>query len=218
MLKFENKMWEKGIQRSIRFEYRYEDSRELNKGRTQRGRSELSGVHAKSPMNKWIIEFDLFIPNETQADSLYRDVITQIHESSLISGVSPGFSIGIKGDNLIAKVQGMAGVLSKNPVENKKKMKRVYGDLGRISKNEWHHIKIYLREAYVVEMMPRTVIWLDGVKKISLDEPNCYSYTPRNTTYNYLKFGIYKWDWLNKEPVSGTERRVYYFDNYMVKY
>ncbi len=206
-------------QKSIRFEYRYSDSKKMFMSKMRRGRSEIAGVHASSPMNKWIIEFDLYLPISMKSDSLYSDCISQLHESSLLEGLSPGFSLRIKNENLFLKLLGYDEKIGPREKIKRNKLRTRYKNLGPLSKGVWHHIKVYVREAYSEMMMPLTVVWVDGKMVAYENAPNCYNYlSKKKGFYNYIKFGIYKWDWLIKKPIPGTEERVYYFDNYSVKY
>ena len=89
-----------------------------------------------------------------------------------------------------------------------------------MKKDTWHHVKIYLKLAYQRSMMPQTIVWVDSKKVLESNLPNCYNYTPKKAgVYDYIKFGIYKSSWLGlKQKPEGTDRRIYYFDNYKVKY
>lgn len=202
--------------RSLRFEYRYSDSQQKMKNKTQRARSELSGVVASSLMNKWIIEFDLFIPESTKDDSLYREIITQLHEGSEFPR-SPAISLGMLNGFLYVNVHGDSSLIKDDRKIDYKEGKKLEL-LTYLEKNIWHHIKLYVREAYTKAFMPVTKIWVDGKEVFDDDTPNCYNYKKKKKMYSYLKFGIYKWNWLHHRPVQGTESRVYYFDNYVVGY
>ena len=205
--------------RSIRFEYRFEDSKKEGKTKTQRGRSEISGVHSSLLMGKWIVEFDLYIPHETIDDGVLRECITQLHDNSTVA-LSPAFSIGLVGGELYCRLRG-----DSIPIEQWEKRNRPAGGthistLGYLKKDTWHHVKIYLKLAYQRSMNPQTIIWIDSEKVFESNWPNCYNYEPKKAgVFDYIKFGIYKSGWLGlkKKPV-GTDRRIYYFDNYRVKY
>lgn len=204
--------------KSIRFEYRYVDAHMLFKTQTQRGRSEISAVSAESPMSKWFFDFDLLIPSETKDDPFHREVLTQIHDFSSVQGLSPSFALGIEKGALYVNLLGNDSVVSSLD-QVKKKLVRTYQNLGRLQRDSWHHIKIYVKQAYDTRMMPLTIIWVDGREVFRNESPNCYNYKPRKQNhYDYAKFGIYKWGWLNKKLAPGTEKRIYYFDNYVIKY
>ena len=204
---------------SIRFEYRFEDSKMTGKSRAQRGRSEISGVYSSSLMGKWIIEFDLLVPKETNDDPMFKECITQIHEGSM-DAISPAFNIGMWKGKLYCRLRGDSIPIGQWEERNVPVNGSPITSLGRITKGEWHHIKIFLREAYQRSMNPLTVIWVDSVKVFESNHPNCYNYEPRrNGLYNYIKFGIYKSAWPGlKACRAETARRIYYFDNYKVRY
>ncbi len=206
-------------QYSIRFEYRFEDSKKEGKSKTQRGRSEIAGVSSSSLMGKWVIEFDFFVPHETADDSLRYDMITQLHDHST-QALSPAFSMLMKNGELICRLRG-----DSIPVEQWEQHNKPAGGthilpLGYLKKDTWHHVKIYLKLAYQRSMMPQTIVWVDSKKVLETNLPNCYNYMPKKAgAYDYIKFGIYKWSWLGlKRKPQGTDRRIYYFDNYKVKY
>ena len=202
---------------STRFEYQYKDSKAANKSTTQRARSEILGVYSHSPMNKWIIEYDLFIPEETVDDSKNFDIITQIHEGSSKS-TTPAFYLALFDGNAKCNIRGDFTKIEdwevgKNPVYINSY------NLIYLKKNMWHHIKIYLKESYQPELKPVTRIWIDGILRIDVNDPNCYNFNPRKPNdYNYFKFGIYKPGWLTQSSCSNNlSKRVYYFDNIVVK-
>ena len=204
--------------RSIRFEYRFQDTKKEGASNMQRGRSEISGVFAYSPKNKWIIEYDLYIPNETQDDESATEIITQIHEGSS-TPTSPAFCLYMKGGYLGCTAKGDNRDLS----EWVSKRKPSYTDSKRLlylQKERWYHIKIYLKEGWRPEDQPLTRVWVDGAVLYESTVPNCYKYDVRpGAHYDYLKFGIYKSGWLSAEDVEREKQtRVYYFDNYVVKY
>lgn len=205
--------------RSMRFEYRFEDSKKEGKSKTQRGRSEISGVHSSSLMGKWIIEFDLYIPHYTKDDSVNRECITQLHDYSTVA-LSPAFSIGMRNGELYCRLRGDSIPVEQWEKRNKPASGTHILPLGYMKKDTWHHVKIYLKLAYQRSMMPQTIVWVDSKKVLESNLPNCYNYTPKKAgVYDYIKFGIYKSSWLGlKQKPEGTDRRIYYFDNYKVKY
>lgn len=205
--------------RSIRFEYRFENSKMEGMTKTQRGRSEISGVHSSSLMGKWIIEFDLFIPHKTKDDKESRDCITQLHDYSSVA-LSPAFSIGMIDGELYCRLRGDCIPVEKWEKRNEPKSGAHIFKMGKLEKDVWHHVKIYLKLAYQHSMMPQTIIWVDSEKIFESDLPNCYNYEPKKAgMYDYIKFGIYKSSWLGKKKrPTDTDKRIYYFDNYKVKY
>lgn len=205
-------------ERSIRFEYRFENSKKEGASRMLRGRSEISGVFSRSPMNKWIIEFDFYVPSETHDDSTCAEVITQLHEGSS-TPTFPTFVMSIINGTLQCSVKGDSTLIS-DWKRNKRPSHINKGRQYPIEKNRWYHIKAYVKEGYQTSAMPLTMVWVDGVLAFESHSPNCYNYLPsRNGFYDYLKFGIYKSGWLKADTVdSRKEKRIYLFDNYVVKY
>lgn len=201
---------------STRFEYRFNDTKMNNMTSTQRGRSEISGVWSHSPMNKWIIEFDLYIPMETLDDEEYFEIITQIHEGSNKS-TTPAFYLSILNGTLKYNLRGDELLIDKwdgkeHPIY------RNSGELSYLEKNRWFHIKVFLKEACLKELLPLTKIWIDNKLVLETYAPNCYIFTPRKPeNYSYFKFGIYKPGWmLLRECIPNLSKRIYFFDNIMV--
>lgn len=208
----------KNSNRSIRFEYRYQDTKKEGASKMQRGRSEISGVFAYSPKNKWIIEYDLYIPKETQDDEVATEIITQIHEGSS-TPVSPAFCLFMKGGYLGCTAKGDSCDLG--DWAGKRKPSHTYSKrLLYLQKERWYHIKIYLKEGWRSEDQPLTRVWVDGALLYESTVPNCYNYAVKpGSHYDYLKFGVYKGSWLNAKDVEREKQtRIYYFDNYVVKY
>lgn len=204
--------------RSVRFEYRFEDTQAENVNSMKRARSEISGVFCNSPRNKWIIEYDLLIPQETIDDKAHFEIITQIHKETKVP-VSPAFCLNMLDGWLKCYIQGDSVPIGEWQGK-RKTTHRSFPRLQRLTKDRWHHIKIYLKEGIQYSDMPVTKVWVDGVLKLESHQPNCFSYEPQKVgLYDYLKFGIYKpgWKELKGKP-STLGNRVYYFDNVVVKY
>lgn len=204
--------------RSIRFEYRYEDTKKDGANSMRRARSEISGVFSKSPKNKWIIEYDLYIPEETKDDEDISECITQIHEGSK-HPKSPSFCLRVQGGVLYCNIMGDS--VSIDDWSRKKTPTNIVTQpLLYLEKNKWYHVKVYLKEGWEKADQPLTKVWVDGNLLFESNSPNCYSYSPKNKGYyNYLKFGIYKSGWLKAKNVSPKlQTRAYVFDNYVVKY
>ena len=204
--------------RSIRFEYRYQDTKKAGVNNMLRSRSEISGVFSNSPKNKWIIEFDFLVPKETLDDEEITDIITQIHEGSS-TPTSPSFCLFTKGGYLCCTTKGDSYELG----DWEDLRKPTFSDSKRfiyLQKDKWYHIKIYLKEGWRPEDLPLTRVWVDGSLLYETQIPNCYKYRNNNSNhFDYLKFGVYNSGWLKKkEIVKGKQTRVYYFDNYFVKY
>ena len=205
-------------QRSIRFEYRFENSKKENVREMLRARSEISGVFSKSPKNKWIIEFDLYVPEVTVDDTAISECITQIHEGSK-HPTFPSFCLRVKSGILYCNIKGDCIRIEDwckkvNPINN------LTTPLLYLEKNRWYHVKVYLKEGWLQEDRPLTKVWVDGTQLFESDKPNSYCYTPQNQGYyDYLKFGIYKSGWVKvKEVEKELQTRAYIFDNYVVKY
>ena len=93
------------------------------------------------------------------------------------------------------------------------------GRLAVLSKGKWYHVKIYVKEGYQISALPVTKVWIDSKLVLESITPNCYKYNPSvKDSYNYLKFGIYKSPWMKSNVVPQTDRRIYFFDNYVVRY
>ena len=204
--------------RSIRFEYRYQDLRKAGASKMQRARSEISGVFSYSPKNKWIIEYDLLIPDETCDDENTAEIITQIHEGSS-TPTSPAFSLFMRGGFLNCTIRGDSRKLSDWVTGGKPEYLETR-QLQYLQKNKWYHIKIYLKEGWRADDLPLTLVWVDNNLLFESIKPNCYKYdVEAGRHYDYLKFGVYKSGWLKDGFVDKKlHSRIYYFDNFIVKY
>jgi hypothetical protein len=203
--------------RSIRFEYRYEDTRKEGANNMKRARSEISGVFSNSPKNKWIIEYDLYVPSETADDEVHFEVISQIHEESK-TPTPPSFCLYMKRGRLGCSVKG-----DSTEISTWKRGKARYAEsrtFKYLEKDRWYHVKVYLKEGWQQEDLPLTRVWIDGELLFESNIPNCYKYEPKHEgQYDYLKFGVYKSGWLEaKEVDRKLQTRIYIFDNFVVKY
>lgn len=202
---------------STRFEYQFQDSKEEGKTSTQKSRSEIAGVCSFSPMNKWIIEFDVYIPSETKDDNENFELITQIHEGST-KPTTPAFYLAMLGGYLKYNLRGDSTRIEEWDTKVQPSS-RCSANLSYLEKNRWHHIKVYIKESYLIDLQPLTKIWVDDSLLLETDAPNCYCYEPRiEGRYGYFKFGIYKPGWMT---LNGCDpllaKRVYYFDNIVVR-
>ena len=206
-----------GSARSIRFEYRLDDVNAKGINSMRRARSEISGVFCHSPMNKWIIEYDFYVPIDTQDDDGF-EIITQIHEGSK-TPVAPSFCIWMENGLMGCTVKGDSCLLE-NPNIQGNVVHHYAAGMLKVQKGKWHHIKIYVKEGYQYSSLPLTKVWIDSKLMLELHAPNCYNYEPTKADYySYLKFGIYKPGWIsNSGRGYKTSKRVYYFDNMVVKY
>ena len=203
--------------RVFRFEYRYEDSQDDSKDVMRRARSEISGVFCYSPLNKWIIEYDLMVPEETGDDDLDMEIITQIHEHSSI-GITPAFCLLVKNGILSCALRG-----DSIPIERwKNKNVPSYHDDGQLiylERKKWYHVKIFLKEGSRYDELPLTKVWVNSQLLFESNTPNCYIYKPlKPNVYDYLKFGIYKPGWKYRTECDSLKmRRIYLFRNFTVK-
>lgn len=203
--------------RLIRFEYRFDDILKKEKNGVLRSRSEISGVFSKSPLNKWIIDYDILIPSGTADDERDFEIITQIHEHSK-DPISPSFCLFVQTGYLFCGIRGDSipiGLWEKRNIPT-------HQDVGKLiyfNKNEWYHIKIFIKEGYQCIDEPLTKVWVNSHLFFESKKPNCYNYEPiKDGFYNYLKFGIYKPGWLEtKKCEFNKRRRIYIFRNFVVR-
>ena len=204
--------------RSIRFEYRYENALKDGASKMRRGRSEISGVYSESPMNKWIMDFDFYVPSETREDSTCSEAVTQLHEGSL-TPTFPTFVISVINGSLQCNVKGDSTLISEWKI-NKRPFHINYSKQYPLEKETWHHIKAYIKEGYQISAMPLTMVWVDGTLVFESYMPNCYNYPPAaEGIFDYHSFGVYKSSWVRGVvPDSTIQTRIYYFDNYIVRH
>ena len=181
-----------------------------------------------SSLRSYVMSFDVYFDSEEfQNDSQYEEIFVQNHTRIEIQGqgLNPNFAIYVNNGKLYAAVRSY---------KNRKVPKEFFGDnedvdvnqnkfinksfvLGHISNEDikpdvWHNFTIFIKEGYEEIHEPRTVVYIDG-KKVC-DSSSCNVY---NDIYgNYLKFGIYKWDWAKQIEKPEVTSRTLFFDN--IKY
>lgn len=201
---------------SLRFEYRFSDSKENEQNKTGKARSEISGIYSNSPISKWIVEFDFFVPLNTKDDPDDFEIITQIHEGCKIS-TTPSFFLYMLNGTLNYSLRGDSTFIEEWRAESP--VYREKSAIAYVEKDKWHHIKIYLKEGWQYNYHPMTKIWIDNKLLVESKSPNSYCYIPaKQGCYNFVKFGIYKPGWVNRKSCEEeVKKRIYFFDNVIVK-
>lgn len=188
-----------GSQKALKFQLKYSDRINFGKYRT-----EVCPIRRQTKaLDSWIFMFDILIPDSYISDYVNEqnqniDFICQMHDSG--PSINPPFCITITGSSLWCSVRGS----NKKDVTNKEVVTHSF-ELGNVRYNQWQRYIIYLKEGYEAEHEPRTIVYVDGVKKVDTNHINSYN------APNYLKFGEYKPIWASK-PTNVDERTVF-FDN-----
>lgn len=158
-------------------------------------------------LRKIRIEFDVLIPNDFEADHS-QDCLVQIHDrvdDASLEGRSPYFSI---------RLQNNKYVLTAMSIEKQEKHGFITNRIITISDctpGKWNHFSIYLKEGYLMEHNPVTQVSINDKLVYESFEPN----TNNNPRGGYVRYGLYKADWL-KEKTGLIKSKVVYYDNFKV--
>ena len=157
------------------------------------------------------ISFDIFLPEDYVEDELY-EVLFQAHHTPRSDennmSLNPNFAIRTLKDSWYATINGDP---RPDGLEKHDYMYKTSNYLCRFKRGHWTHFDIYIKEGYLPEHNPRTIIIIDGEKVLDSNQPNCYN-MPQGS---YFKYGIYKADW-KKGKFGNARKRVIYFDNLKV--
>jgi hypothetical protein len=82
--------------------------------------------------------------------------------------------------------------------------------LGRIVPGQWVDWVFNWRWDWRESGTGRTRVWKQGQLVVDYAGPNCYN----DDAGPYVKFGIYKWDWKNRELADPVATRLVYHDEY----
>lgn len=186
-------------------------------------------IRHEEPLRSFVLSFDVLFPSEKyKNDAECEELFWQNHTNALNvaeRAANPNVTIYNYNGVLYTTIRASKRYQDVRPstetyseAVNKKDggTKFVLGEIGNdIAFDEWHNITIYMKEGYEYIHRPRTVIYIDGVKKMDVFAPNVYNCPNKGNT---VMLGIYKWPWKNWDGVNPplvTERTLF-FDN--IKY
>lgn len=177
-------------------------------------RCEISTTSPKQ-FSENIYKFKVLLPNnageEYKLDSNSEEILLQlkgIPDKDLNEkGNSPSFAL------LTSK--GHWKIDSRwdtNPNTVKANFRRV--DLGEYTVGKWTEWEIHVKWGWLPEHNTILEIYKDGVKLVDLNgQPN----TTNDVQAPYLKLGIYKWQWMDKNSSSILDKRVVYFKDVVIQ-
>ena len=144
----------------------------------------------------WLGE-SIFLPADWGVSDT-NEIVTQFHAWNS-RGLGPPFSLKVSGNDWKIQNKWDPTYESRKPSPT---LQAKTWNLGPVARGKWtdwvFHIKLSYQADGVLE------VWKNGELVVQRKGPNTY-----NAEYGpYLKFGIYKWDWGNKN----VTRRVLYFD------
>lgn len=160
-------------------------------------------------LRKIHIEFDILIPEDFTIDETL-DCLMQIHDrvdDASLEGRSPYFSIRLQNNHFMLTSMSIEKY-AKTGFKVDKIIPIEECELGK-----WTHFSIYIKEGYLPEHHPVTRIEMDGQLVYESIDPNCNN-NPRG---GYIRYGIYKADWLKGRGDTSIQDKVIYFDNFIVK-
>jgi hypothetical protein len=186
---------------ALRFELNKSDQNVSNGKRAEMaGKSETS-----ANVERWY-SFSIFLPDDYETDSA-PEIVAQWH-------ANPDFELGetwrsppISLRTNEGKWQLVVLWATDSVNTNKTISGRKIFDFGKYNRGQWtdwvFHIKFSYKEDGILE------VWKNGAKIVNRRGPNYFN----DKKGPYFKFGIYKWDWMEKKPKSRISKRVLYFDN-----
>ena len=167
-------------------------------------RSEVLFAAEKSvPVERWY-GFNIFLPKSFVVDDL-PEILAQWH-------ATPDFDLGedYRSPPIALTVQNGSWLLdtrwATNAVNtNSNVTGREVKDLGKTETEKWtqwvFHIVFSYKNDGLIEL------WKDGKLVYTRKGPNYYN----DKIGPYLKFGIYKWEWLKTDIKTVTNQRIVYF-------
>lgn len=160
-------------------------------------------------LRKIRIDFDVLVPMDYKEDES-PDCIMQIHDrpdEDSMEGRSPFFAIRIKNNHFVYSAQSIEKKALSGYNINK------ILSISNCKLGEWTHFSIYIKEGYLPEHNPITRIYIDSKLVYESTDPNVNN-NPRG---GYVRYGIYKADWLKGIGDLSIQKKVLYFDNFMVR-
>lgn len=159
-------------------------------------------------LRKIKIDFDVLIPADNSKDESF-DCIMQIHDRTDDETLSRSPYIAIR-------VQNNKFVLTSQSIEKPAKSGFNVNKIQPIADcklGKWTHFSIYIKEGYLPEHNPVTRIEIDDKLAFESNDPNCNN-NPRG---GYIRYGIYKADWLKGIGDTRIQKKIIYFDNFIVR-
>lgn len=109
----------------------------------------------------------------------------------------------IKDDKMLLKVSWDSRRIWSPPMEGNE---QIWSD--KLEKGKWLDFVFKLRFSYKHDGQGLTMVWKDGNLIANRIGPNAYN----DIEGRYLKFGLYKWEWIKNPANSITTQRELYFD------
>ena len=189
-------------QRSVRFQLDQSDPA-LHNGK----RAELAATPEEPAGAERWYGFSTYLPSSWVPDSA-GDVVTQWHQSDRVSncgtqGCSPPLSIGTKNGQWVISQswQNYIGNINDWSFSNT--------PIGAYQTGRWTDWVVHVKWSAKDSPDATLEIWKDGA--LVWNKPGLRNDDFPDGTYgNYMKFGIYKWPWMNGP--SDTTSRVLYYD------
>lgn len=158
-------------------------------------------------LRKIKIDFDVLIPADNANDDSF-DCIMQIHDRADDEklGRSPYIAIRIQNNKFVLTTQSIEKQAKSGFNVNK------IQPIADCRLGEWTHFSIYVKEGYLPEHNPLLRIIVDNQLAYKSTDPNCNN-NPRG---GYVRYGVYKADWLKGIGDTSIQEKVIYFDNFKV--
>ena len=187
-------------------------------------RSEISLLADDAPLDSWIVSFNVLFPDISSQEFFEKDVnyeiIFQTHDRYAGPGLSPQFAIRVVNDEIICTIRSREVLVwNKEGTINKKFILAKLIDNGNIPNNdgvlylkkgEWNSFIVYVKEGYLPEHNPKTIVFINGIRVLNDISPNAYN---AGSFGSFIKLGIYKPLWKTDKLESTVRRRVLYMSD-----
>ena len=159
-------------------------------------------------LRKIRIDFDVLIPADNASDESF-DCIMQIHDRADDESLSrsPYIAIRVQNNKFVLTSQSI-----ERPVKSGFNVNKIL-PIADCKLGEWTHFSIYVKEGYLPEHNPVIRIKIDGQLAYESTDPNCNN-NPRG---GYVRYGVYKADWLKGLGDTSVQKKIIYFDNFIVQ-
>ena len=165
-------------------------------------------------LTKYIVSFDFMIPT---FDTL-QECIYQTHHSynGTVSSYNPSISLRLlpTNDGTMKLACMLASVYSQlsTPSQSGYNVNETH-DIIDIETGRWYHVELLVRQGYIPEHNPLTIVRVDGKDMFKSTLPNCFN----EYVAEFPKYGMYKSIWATSGNPHDAEERTVYFDNVVIK-
>ena len=183
-------------------------------------RAELSLSCEKAREENWY-SISIYLPNDSEEDyvedSDSEEILMQWHNlpDRGEEWTSPPLALLTKGKDWVLNRFWDAEKISSNKTIKEKGDFASY-PLGSYKKDKgkWVDWKFHIKWGFLPSQNPKLEVFKNGLEILNL---NGLANTTNDIHGNYLKIGIYKWEWAEPNTVSVISKRVVYYDDVKIE-